>query len=409
MKQIRKLSNLVYEELSESLKKQGITLDESVIEERVSTIVGMVSKSIDESGDPEKEEEVEETKENPEDDEDLTEGAEVNEILMATEDSTIGDVSVAAGEFVEIDEIDVEAGTAVITVYDEDGEVKNDGVEVPVDALDAFEDKAEEVEIDEAAETVYSVSEGIHIKGGKKVKFSAAVEKLKAKLKAKKGNGVNKFTIQNGKIVKKSADQIKADKKKSKKFAKQMKRFAKKRVKSLKKSAKLNSGTDSGSRKVTEGFDITSEGMTFAAEAGDILSYKDGALSVVREGATILSGLAVDSDFFDKCVAEGVLEGKDCGKGCEEETDEGKTHEGDENPEDGEGTSECGKGKGKDEEVTEGSVLTYRSDKGYVLVKEGSEIPLGNRIRARGALKNDGILVTSEQLDDAVNGKEVIL
>jgi hypothetical protein len=389
------MSNLVAEELSESLKSQGVTLAEDVFEARVSNIVSMISKTIDEGAEEDEKDEKNVTEEDEEDE--LVEGANVDEILMATSDITLGDTSVAAGEFVEIDEIDAESGTVVITVYDEDGEVKADGVEITSSDLNTLEDNSEEVEVDEEAQTIYTVSEGIHIKGGKKVKVSAAVEKLKAKLKAKKGNGVNKFTIQNGKIVKKSADQIKADKKKSKKFAKQMKRFAKKRVKSLKKSNKINSGADSGSAKVTEGFDIKSEGMTFAVEAGDVISYKDGKISIVREGTTILSGLAVDGDFIGKCIAESVAEA------CDSEDDDN------ENPD--ESGSECGSGKDDkdDDGVKEGAILTYRSNKGYCLVREGAEIPLGNRIRARGALKNEGLLVTSEQLDRAVNGEEVIL
>lgn len=411
MKQIRKMSNLVAEELTEVLKANGVTLDESAFEEKVSEIVDTISKSIDEGGkgcnkteDPDEgcnsKKDPKEGGDPTDDEDDLTEGAEVSEILMATEDSTIGDVTVSAGEFVEIDELDAEAGTATITVYDADGEVKNDGVDVPIDALDTFEDKAEEVEIDEEAETVYSVSEGIHIKGGKKVKISAAVEKLKAKLKAKKAGGVNKFTIKNGKIVKKSADQIAADKKKSKRFAKQMKKFAKKRVKSLKKSNKLNSGAESGTRKVVEGFDITSENLKFAVDEGDILSCENGTLSVIREGNTVLSGLTVENDFFDKCVAEGLVEEekKEDPENPEEPTNEGKDV-----------CPKCGKNPCECQNASEAAILTFRSDKGYVLVREGAEIPLGNRIRARGCLKNEGILVTSEQLDDAVNGKEVIL
>jgi hypothetical protein len=364
MKQVRKMSNIVAEELQAVLDAKGVTVEEGVFEERVSSIMEMVSTALEEGCG---------TDDKDDDENVLDEEVDVDEIYMATADATLGDVKVAAGEYVEIDEIDIENDTVTITVYDEDGEVTAEAVDVPYEDIKAFEDNAEEVEIDDENEVI----EAVHIKGGKKVKVSAAVEKLRAKLKAKKGNGVNKFTIQNGKIVKKSADQLKADKKKSKVFAKQMKKFAKKRSKSLKKAHKLNSGAGEGSKKVTEGFDIVANGMTFAAEAGDVISYEDGKITVVREGNTIISGLEVSESFIRNCIAEGVVE--------DEEDDKDKVDEG------------------------KASVLSYKNGKGYVYVKEGSETPLGNRIRARAFLTNEGYTVTSNMLDDAADGKLVVL
>lgn len=374
MKQVRKMSNLVAEELQSVLDSQGVEVQESVFEERVSNIMEMLDAALNEGCKKKAQEGCSKKEGCPsEEEDDIIEEVDVSDIYMATDDTTIGSVSVAAGEYVEIDEIDFDNDTVTITVYDADGEVKADGVDVPLGDINTFEEYAEEVEIDEEAEVI----EAVHIKGGKKVKVSAAVEKLRAKLKAKKGNGVNKFTIKNGKIVKKSADQLAADKKKSKVFAKQMKKFAKKRSKSLKKAAKLNAGKCSGSKKVCEGFDITSGNMTFAVEAGDVISYENGAISVVREGNTIVSGLEVSEGFIEKCVSEGVLEADQVSE--------------------------------SDPVSESASLLTYKSDKGYILVKEGSEVPLGNRIRARGHLMNEGYTVTSEMLDKAADGEVVTL
>ena len=372
MKQIRKISNLVAEELQEVLNANGVTMEDAAFEGRVSEIVDMISEAVDESGCGKKKRC--QSSEGCGSDEMLDEEVDVDEVYMATEDITVGGVQVYAGEYVEIDEIDLENDTITVTIYDVDGEVKEEEIDVPVDDIKEFEDSAEMVEVDENGE----LCEAVHIKNGKKVKVSAAVEKLRAKLKAKKGSGVNKFTIKNGKIVKKSAEQLKADKKKSKVFAKQMKKFAKKRAKSLKKFNKLNSGAGSGSVVVKEGFDITSDGMVFAVESGDIITLEEGKITVIREGATLIKGLAVSESFIETCISEGVCEPKDC-KDDEED------------------------------KVDEAALLTFKSDKGFVLVKEGAEIPMGNRIRTRAFLKNEGFNVTSVMLDKASEGEVVTL
>lgn len=379
MKQVRKISNIVAEELQEILSAQGVTVDESVFEERVSSIVGMLSDALNEGISSECG-----GKSTVEDD--IDEELEVEEIFMATSDIQLGDMTVAAGEYIEINEIDHDEETFTVTVYDAEGEVKAEDLAVPYSYIEGLEANSQAVDFDETNEEVV---EAVHIKGGKKVKVSAAVEKLRAKLKAKKGNGVNKFTIKNGKIVKKSAEQLKADKKRSKVFAKQMKKYAKKRSKSLKKAAKLNDGANTGSHKVVEGFDITSGEMVFAVEAGDVINYDNGTVSIVREGATIVKGLAVDEAFIEKCVSEGVVESVV----AEEPAVETPATE-----------------TPVEEEVHEAaSVLSFQGGKGYVLTKEGSEVALGNRIRARAYLTNEGFNVTAEMLDSAADGELVTL
>ena len=367
MKQSRKLGNLVAEELQDAMTAKGITFDDATFEGHVSSIVDLVSEAVEGC-----------VKKKDEEDE-IIEGVDVAEVYMATEDTTLGNVNVAAGEFVEIDEIDADTDAVYITVYDEDGEVKAEEVAVDFDVISDFSDVAEIVEFDDEDDD--DMDEGVHIRNGKKVKFSAAKEKLRAKLAAKKGNGVNKFTVKDGKIVKKSAAQLKADKKRSKTFGKRMKRFAKKRAKSLRKAAKLNSGAESGSMKVVEGFDVTSDNMKFALEEGDIINVIDGAMTVVREGKDIVSGIAVCEEFMERCLSEGVVES--CGT-CKDDED----------------------GKKKTDEA---AILTFKGGTGYVYIKEGSEVPLGNRIRARAFLTNEGVDVTAEILDKAANGELVTL
>lgn len=384
MKQIRKMSNLVAEELQSVLESNGVTLDESVFESEVSDIVNSIDEACKKKANEackRKTNEACKKKVNSScaggdcEDESLDEEVNVDEVYMVTDDITLGDLTVSAGDYVEIDELEDDG--VVVTVYDADGEVTAEEVMVSYEDLTALEDASEPVEFDTEDDMgdEDEMDEAVHIKGGKKVKVSAAVEKLRAKLKAKKGDGVNKFTIKNGKIVKKSAEQLAADKKRSKVFAKKMKKFAKKRGKSLKKAAALNSASKCGTKKkVCEGFDITSGEMTFAVEEGDVISYNGSTISVERNGSTILNGLSVSESFIDNCISEGVFE--------EEETSD----------------------------VNESaSILSYKTNQGYVLVKEGTEIPMGNRIRARSSLISQGYDITSDMLDKAANGELVTL
>lgn len=380
MKQLRKLSNLIADELIEA----GMSESDSAFEGRVSEIVNMISEAVSEKKTCEEDE-----------DEVVLEDVDVEDIYMASSETTLGGKKVAAGEFVEVVEVDMDDGKAIINIYDEEGEVKFEDVEADLDSVSDFADSAEVIDLDEGVEDDEEVEEALHIKGGAKVKISAAKEKLKAKLAAKKGDGVNKFTIKNGKIVKKSAEQIKADKKKAKTFAKRMKKFKAKRAKSLKKAAKIK-----------ESFDLTSDSLVFALEAGDILTVEEGAASVTRNGSVLVSGLKISENFLERCIAEGVIDEESVTETSKTEVEEAKTHEGDEDvcPECGKNPCECGETK-----TDEAAMLTFKSGKGYVLVREGSELVMGNRIRARATLSESGFNVTAEQLDKAVDGELVIL
>ena len=161
MKQVRKISNLIAEELENA----GLSVNDAAFEEKVSEIVSMISESV-------KEQAKDADKKDAGDIEGILEEVEVSEVYMATADSKIGDVEVKADEFVEIEELDFDNGEAVISVYDEEGEVKNESVIVPFAELEAFSDSAEEVEFDEEVdegeeeeEDGEEIEEAIHIKG----------------------------------------------------------------------------------------------------------------------------------------------------------------------------------------------------------------------------------------------------
>ena len=133
--------------------------------------------------------------------------------------------------------------------------------------------------------------------------------------------------------------------------------------------------------------------MNVAVEEGDILVFECNKVTVIREGNVVISGIAVSESFLSRCVDEGVIEGKDCGYDEDEDTDE-----------------EAKPADKKDAgSVEEGAVLTFRSGKGYILVKEGSEYVMGNRVRARAMLSNQGFNVGARELDRAADGNVVIL
>lgn len=185
---------------------------------------------------------------------------------------------------------------------------------------------------------------------------------------------------------------------------------------------------------VVEGFDISANGTIFHVEDGDVLSYEDGFLSVTRDGVEVFSNLTVSESFISRCISEGVVE--DC-EDCEdeEEIQEGKKRkavkEDDESEEEKEDIKEDSDEEDSDEddsdededdsedsdddsdeddddEVSE-SLLTFRAGKGYCLVSEGRELQMGNRIRARAMLLNQGFEVSSADLDKASNGQVVVL
>lgn len=365
MKQVRKISNLIAEELM----AVGMNESDELFESKVSDIVSKISEAVSEAKKKEVKEEEEEI---------ISEDADFG--FIALEDTSIDGHEVLADEFIEIDEVDEDENTAVITIYDVDGYEKEEDVEVSYDALSAFMDSADVFEIeDDDADEAAGMSKGEYRK----------IQKMKAKKKTAKGNKKRK---KNTAAQKKA---IKAMLKAAHKGGAQKKALKTRKLRAKKGFYEDKSdGTASGT--VKEGFDISTNGMKVSVEEGDILSMnEDGTISIVREGKTVVEGLEVSENFFDRCISEGVLEGKDC-ESCKEEDEHEKE-------------VEEKKVKEEEEKVEESSILTYKSGKGYVLVKEGSEIPMGNRMRARAFLVSEGYNVKAEDLDNAADGKLVTI
>lgn len=392
MKQVRVLSNTIAEELQESLNQRGIVLENAVLEAKVSEIVSSVYEAVE---DTDKEDIVEDSK-----------------VYYATAAATIGGKEVGEGEYVELEETD---DGIIATIYDEDGEVKEENIkvtdkeqsdflanaeELEDDDEDYFEDDEdidEEYDEDEEDEEVDEAGKKFKIKNGKKVKLSKnqiKANKLRKSGRLKKGYKLSA----DGKIVKMSAAEKKARKLLGKKLSRKGKA---KRKKSQAKAQKIAAGAQSGS--VKEGFDITAaNGLKIAVEEGDELRFENNLLSVVREGNIIISGIEVHEGFIQTCVSEEVLIlNESCDNADEKEVKEGKVKENNgEEPEVKEG---------EEEEANEAAMLTFSTNKGYVLVKEGTELAMGNRIRARATLAAEGYTVSSDILDKAFNGEVVTL
>lgn len=399
MRQVRKLSNLIADEL----EMQGIEVGSALFESTVSSIVKSVNEALKDADKKDA------------GNTDVFEEVDEGSFYFATEDTTLGDYEVNQDEIVEL----VTNGEpCIVNIYDADGELREEEVEVSAEDFVAFVDSADEVVVEDVEELFdEDVEEGakVSFKGGKKRKINAKKAKLLLKSKEKG----EKWKVQGDKLVRRTANEIKASKKNIKK-AKKGKAKAKK---NRKKAMKANESV------VVEGFDISANGTIFHVEDGDVLSYEDGFLTVTRDGVEVFSNLTVSESFVSRCVAEGVVE--DC-EDCddeeeiqeakkrktvkededsdedEEEIQEDSDEDEDDEDSDDEDEEDGEDDKDDDEEVSE-SMLTFKSGKGYCLVSEGRELQMGNRIRARAMLLNQGFEVSSEDLDKASSGQLVIL
>lgn len=404
MRQVRKLSNLIADEL----EMQGLEVGSALFESTVSSIVKSVNEALKDADKKDA------------GNTDVFEEVEEGSFYFATADTTLGDYEVNQDEIVEL----VTNGEpCVVNIYDSEGELREEDVEVPAEAFVAFVDSADEVVIedvedlfDEEDEEEVEVEEGakISFKGGKKRKINAKKAKLLLKSKEKG----EKWKVQGDKLVRRTTAEIKASKKNIKK-AKKGKAKAKK---NRKKAMKANESV------VVEGFDISANGTIFHVEDGDVLSYEDGFLSVTRDGVEVFSNLTVSESFISRCISEGVVEGcEDCedeeGKKrktvkeddeSEEEKEDikedsdGDDDDSEDSDEDNDDSEDSDDDSDEDDEVSE-SLLTFRAGKGYCLVSEGRELQMGNRIRARAMLLNQGFEVSSADLDKASSGQVVVL
>lgn len=390
--------------IADELEMQGLEVGSALFESTVSSIVKSVNEALKDADKKDA------------GNTDVFEEVEEGSFYFATADTTLGDYEVNQDEIVEL----VTNGEpCVVNIYDSEGELREEGVEVSAEAFVAFVDSADEVVIEDVEdlfdEDEEEVEEGakISFKGGKKRKINAKKAKLLLKSKEKG----EKWKVQGDKLVRRTTAEIKASKKNIKK-AKKGKAKAKK---NRKKAMKANESV------VVEGFDISANGTIFHVEDGDVLSYEDGFLSVTRDGVEVFSNLTVSESFISRCISEGVVE--DC-EDCEdeEEIQEGKKRKAvkeddeseeekedikedsdeEDSDEDDDDSEDSDDDSDEDDEVSE-SLLTFRAGKGYCLVSEGRELQMGNRIRARAMLLNQGFEVSSADLDKASNGQVVVL
>ena len=392
--------------IADELEMQGLEVGSALFESTVSSIVKSVNEALKDADKKDA------------GNTDVFEEVEEGSFYFATADTTLGDYEVNQDEIVEL----VTNGEpCVVNIYDSEGELREEGVEVPAEAFVAFVDSADEVVIEDVEdlfdEEEEEVEEGakISFKGGKKRKINAKKAKLLLKSKEKG----EKWKVQGDKLVRRTTAEIKASKKNIKK-AKKGKAKAKK---NRKKAMKANESV------VVEGFDISANGTIFHVEDGDVLSYEDGFLSVTRDGVEVFSNLTVSESFISRCISEGVVE--DC-EDCEdeEEIQEGKkrktvkeddeseeekedikedSDEEDDSDEDDDDSEDSDDDSDEDDDEVSESLLTFRAGKGYCLVSEGRELQMGNRIRARAMLLNQGFEVSSADLDKASNGQVVVL
>jgi hypothetical protein len=187
MKNLNSLSKILEDEIK--LKHSGISAD--AVEEAVLNILNSVHEQIDGISFS--------------DDFD-GDDAEIEDLFFVTSPCKIvsagKEYSLTEGSYISIDAFDAsKSDVLIVSLFDAEGELVAEDVEVTEDFLEEMVEKG----VLELASYEEELEEGFVIRGGKKVKISAKMEKLKKKLAAKKGSGVNKFTIKHGKIVKKSA------------------------------------------------------------------------------------------------------------------------------------------------------------------------------------------------------------
>lgn len=388
----RRINSMIAEELLSTLESRGIEMSGREFNSTVSDITSQVMESVDVATG-------------------ITEELNVDTVYYVQSACSVSDVDLEEDDFIEITELDFENDLVIVNVYDTEGEIQEEDIEVSFDELSKLEELGSIVAVDDSVmdatdveddDLVYEAGK-ISFKGGKKHKISAALLKLKEKAKVKG----DKFMVKNGKIVKKTAAQIKA----FKKAGKRLKKFAGKgkALKNAMKARKANAGAQSGT--VREGFDVLAKGMTIALEAGDRISIEEGMLTVKRNDSVVVSGVSVDENFFDKCIEGEVLEACKKKAKCAESDDDYEDDYDDydeEDMDDYDDEDESCKRKGK-QKADEASILSFKAGSGYVLLREGKEIPMGNRVRARSFLRNEGYVVSSDMMDNASKGKLVTL
>lgn len=160
MRQVRKLSNLIADEL----EMQGIEVGSALFESTVSSIVKSVNEALKDADKKDA------------GNTDVFEEVEEGSFYFATVDTTLGDYEVNQDEIVEL----VTNGEpCIVNIYDADGELREEEVEVSAEDFVAFVDSADEVVVEDVEELFddeeEDVEEGakVSFKGGKKRKINA--------------------------------------------------------------------------------------------------------------------------------------------------------------------------------------------------------------------------------------------
>jgi hypothetical protein len=324
-----------------------------------------------------------------------------------------------------------------VDIYDESSSLIEGGVVLTASDLDDLVSSGYAEEIPQDSMTLESVAEevaGIPV-NEVFVKFSHGKIK-KFQLKPKKGYkrvGTSYVKLSASALSKMRKNAAKMGKKKQTSASKMMRR------KTMKiRKAKVHAGVDmSAGYMVKEGFDLENGNKVHPLETNDIIKFqlnenKEITLTVSRKDIEIFKDIPVEERFINECLSEMLIENVgeevkpdevlDPKPDATEEvldpkpdtTEEVKPDATEEVKPDAteevkpDATEEVKPDAIEETKVVE-SVLKYNSQKGYVLVKDGNVQTLGNRVRARALLINEGFTVTSVILDSAFNGKDVIL
>lgn len=312
-------------------------------------------------------------------------------------DTTLGNARLYAGETVNITEIDFKDKEVSFEVYDENGNLIDDDFEATFSEIYTFSEENEYAynDIEEVAPLgVALLGEAKYkIRGGKKVKVNQALQKKRDKLKA---SGQNKrFKIDSkGRKVKKSAQEIKAEKKAGKRMAKNSGKYKSKRARSQKMARRLAESAFS--------FTDATDSTLVSVHEGDYVIIDEGLFSLVREGEVLLEGVEVEDEMLEELEDNGYVSDEDA------EYEEVFPEDDEDELEDDE-IDDTMEGCSKKEKIEEANLLTHTSEDGYLLIREGTEIPLGNRVRARNMLSKYGYEVDKDMLDEAFEGAFVAL
>ena len=345
-------------------------------------------------------------------DTEILEDLSVDTMLVSKNDTAVGPIPVNTGEYVTIDRIDSEENTAYITIFDVNGEIRDESVYVNLDDLKAFaaenealttEDIDEPVDGLEDATEPEEVTEGAR-RGARKSRRSRRArrgredgeeleddmgveEGRKSRRRSRRGRDddfedyEDEPELTEGRRRSRRSRRGRGDgcedcgdEHVTESFQRRMRNFASKRKVAQRKVATARTG-----------FDLQADSMTFICEAGDIMSFDGlkGTVSVTRRGQEVLRDLKVARGTYKRCLEAGVFSST-------RSVNEGGA-------------------AGSQSVQVRGAMLSYKPAKGYTFIREGVETGLGSRLRARAWLSGNGYNVTPDQLDSAYAGKTVTL